>query len=161
MSQLDYTIDQAVGFEGELADLSIKDIETGIAEGEVFIGKMVCVGTALNQVKHPALANDITDLKLIKGLAIHHHAMESKTSANYSYLDKSSVNVGRKVRAWVKAKTLVNAKTSSVHCYFAGAVQKGTLGGVAVGGETAIVPQAKWKTDTTVVDQLAIVEIDL
>lgn len=161
MSQLDYTIDQAVGFEGELADLSIKDIETGIAEGEVFIGKMVCVGTALNQVKHPAAATDITDLKLIKGLAIHHHAMESKTSANYSYLDKSSVNVGRKVRAWVKAKTLVNSKTSSVHCYFAGAVQKGTLGGVAVGGETAIVPQAKWKTDTTVVDQLAIVEIDL
>jgi hypothetical protein len=164
MSQLDYTIDQAVGFEGELADLSIKDIETGIAEGEVFIGKMVCVGTALNQVRHPAAAADITDLKLIKGLAIHHHAMESKYpagSGNYAYLDKASVNVGRKVRAWVLAKTTVNAKTSSVHCYFSGAVQKGTLGGSTVASETAIVPQARWKTSTTGADQLAIVEIDL
>ncbi len=161
MSQLDYTIDQAVGFEGELADLSIKDIETGIAEGEVFIGKMVCVGTALNQVKHPAAATDITDMKLLKGLVIHHHAVEAKTAANYSYLDKSSVNVGRKVRAWVLAKTAVNAKTSSVHCYFSGAVQKGTLGGSTVAGETAIVPHARWKTSTTGADQLAIVEIDL
>lgn len=164
MSQLDYSIDQAVGFEGELADLSIKDVETGIAEGEVLIGKLVSVGTGLNQVKHPAAAGDITDVKLLKGLAIHHHAMEQKFpagSGNYSYLDKSAVNVGRKCRVWVKPVDLVNAKTSSVHGYFAGAIPKGSLGGAAVAGETAVVPNAKWKTSTTSIGQLAMLEIDL
>lgn len=164
MSQLDYTIDQAVGFEGELADLSVQDIETGIAQGEIFIGKIVSVGTALNQVIHPAAATDITDLKLLKGLAIHHHAIEQKYpagSGNYSYLDKSSVNVGRKVRAWVKPVDVVNAKTASVHCYFAGAVQKGSLGAAAVAGETAVLPLAKWKTSTSAIGQLAILELDI
>ena len=82
-------------------------------------------------------------------------------SGDYSYLDKASVNVGRKVRVWVKPLSLVNAKTSSVHVFFAGANPKGSLGGAAVAGETAIMPKAKWKTSTTQVGQLAILEIDL
>lgn len=164
MSQLDYAIDQAVGFEGMLADMMFDDVESGIAEGEVLIGKVVSVGTALNQVKHPAAATDITDTKLIKGVAVHHHAMEQKYptgSGNYSYLDKSAVNVGRKVRVWVKPLTLVNAKTADVHVYFSGAQPKGSFGGSVVAGETAIMPNAKWKTSTTSVGQLAILEVDL
>lgn len=164
MSQLDYQIDQAVGFEGELSDLSLKDTETGIAEGEIFIGKLVSQGVNVGGVKHPVLATDITDTKKVRGIAHHHHAMEQKFpagSGNYAYLDKASVNVARKARVWVKALTLVTVGTSDVHCYFSGAQQKGSLGGVAVAGETAIVPNAKWKTSTTVVGQLAILEIDL
>lgn len=163
MSQLDYQIDQAVGFEGELSDLSLKDVDTGIAEGEILIGKLLSQGVATSGVKHPALATDITDTKKVKGLAIHHHAMESKYpsgSGNYSYLDKAAVNVGRKCRMWAKPLTLVTL-ASDVHAYFSGAQPKGSLGGSAVAGETAIVPQAKWKTPTTAIGQLAIVEIDL
>lgn len=161
MSQLVYPIDQAVGFEGQLYDLSIKDTESHAAEGEIFIGKLVSQGSAIGKVVHPALATDITDVKKLKGLAFHHHAIESKVAANYSAPDKSMINVGRKVRAWVKPLTLVTAGTSDVHCYFSGAQQKGSLGGAAVAGETAVVPQAKWKSTTTVIGQLAIIEIDL
>lgn len=164
MSQLDYTIDQAVGFEGELSDLSIKDTETGIAEGEILIGKIVCQGTGVNQVKHPVLATDITDVKKLRGLAHHAHNYESKYpngSGLYSMPDKSSVNVGRKVRAWVKPLSVVTAGTSDVHVFFSGANPKGSLNGAAVASETAIMPQARWRTSTTAIGQLAMIEIDL
>lgn len=164
MSQLDYSIDQAVGFEGELADLSLRDTETGIAEGEIFIGKLVSLGSSVNQVKHPVAATDITDVKKVKGVAFHHHAIEQKYpvgTGNYSFLDKSSVNVARKARVWVKPLSLVTAGTSDVYSYYSGAQQKGSFGGSNVAGETAIVPNAKWKSTTTQVGQLAILEIDL
>lgn len=164
MSQLDYTIDQQAGFEGELADLSLKDVETGLAEGEVLIGKLVTQGTVLGQVKHPTTAAGITDKKLVKGVAVHHHAMESSYpngSGTYSYLDKAAVNVGRKVRVWVKPENVVTASTSVVEARYAGVGDKGAFRAGNVAGETAAVPEAKFRTSTTAIGQLAILEIDL
>lgn len=164
MSQLDYTIDQAVGFEGELADLSIKDVESALAEGEILIGKILTMGSTPSQVKHPTAANHITDEKLVKGIAVHHHAMEQKYpagSGNYSYLDKSAVNVGRKVRVWVKPEDVVTVGVSTVNVRYAGTGDKGAVRGAAVVGETAVLPKAKFKTSTTMVGELAILEIDL
>lgn len=161
MSQLDYTIDQAVGFEGQLADLSIKDVESHLAEGEVLIGKIVTQGTALGQVKHPTTAAGITDEKLLKGLAIHHHAMESTVGGTYSYLDKAAVNVLRKGRAWVKPENVVTASTSVPEVRYAGTGDKGAIRGGNVASETAALPQSKFRSSTTVIGQLAILEIDL
>ena len=162
--QTSYSIDQAVGFEGQLADLSIQDVETGIAEGEILIGKIVNKGTLPTQIKHPLAAADITDEKLVKGLAIHAHDQESKYpagSGNYSYLDKYSVNVLRKGRAWVKPESVITVGTSTVNVRYAGTGDKGALRGVAVASETAVLPKSKWKTSTTAIGQLAILEIDL
>ena len=162
--QTSYDIDQAVGFEGMKADMRDDTIITGLAEGEIFIGKAVTIGTLDRQVKHPTLATDITDVKKVKGAAIHSHSIEQKYpvgTGNYSYPDKSAVSVAQKCVVWVKPETLVTARTSDVHVYYAGAKQKGSFGGTAVGGETAIMPNAKWLTTTTVVGELAQLQIDL
>ena len=164
MSQLDYSIDQAVGFEGQLADLMLKNVESHVAEGEILIGKVVTQGTALGQVVHPDAAGKITDLKLVKGVAIHSHTQESKYpagSGNYSYLDKASIPVLTKGKVWVKAEDVITAATSTVNCRYAGVGSKGALRGAAVALETAVLPNAKWKTSTTAINQLAQLEIDL
>ncbi len=164
MSQLQYDIDQAVGFEGQLADLVFKNVESHVAEGEIFIGKMVTQGTLLGQVLHPVSAAAITDVKLVKGLAIHQHNQESKYpngSGNYSYLDKSSIPVLTKGRVWVKPEDVITAATSTVNCRYAGVGVKGALRGVAVAVETAVMPNAKWKTSTTAIGQLAQIELSL
>jgi hypothetical protein len=136
MSQLDYTIDQAVGFEGQLADLSLRDTEVGVAETEILVGKLLTMGSSLSQVKHPDSAAKITDKKLVRGIASHHHAMESKYpagSGNYSYPQNASVNVLRKGRVWVKPEQVVTAGVSKVFARFANGildnllVQKGAL----------------------------------
>lgn len=164
MSQLDYSLDQAVGFEGQLADLQLKNVESHVAEGEVFIGKMVTQGTALGQVLHPTTAGGVTDEKLVKGLVIHSHTQESKYpngSGNYSYLDKAAIPVLTKGRAWVKPEDVITAATSTVNCRYAGVGTKGALRGAAVGAETAVMPKAKWKTSTTAIGQLAQIELSL
>lgn len=125
MSQTSYDLDQAVGFEGQLGDLSLKDVESHVAEAEVLIGKGVTQGTALGQVKHPDSAAKITDEKLFKGIAVHHHAMEQKypaASGNYSYPQYAAVNVLRKGRVWVKPEQTVTAGTSIPHMRFANGI---------------------------------------
>lgn len=134
--QTSYDLDQSVAFEGMLGDLSVKDVESHVAEAEILIGKGVTQGTALGQVLHPDSAAKITDVKLFKGVAIHHHAMEQKYpagSGNYSYPQYASVNVLRKGRVWVKPEQTVTAGTSIPHMRFAngiadvGLVQKGSF----------------------------------
>ncbi|WP_448510332.1 structural cement protein Gp24 [Immundisolibacter sp.] len=164
MSQLSYSIDQAVGFEGQLADLMFKNVESKTAEGEILIGKVVTQGSSLDQVVHPDAAAKITDLKLVKGVAIHQHNAEQKYpagSGNYSYLDKSAIPVLTKGKVWVLAEDIITAATSTVNCRYAGVGSKGALRGAAVGAETAVLPNAKWKTSTTAVNQLAQLEINL
>lgn len=161
--QTQYNETMGKGIEGQLHDLKFDDVMSYINETEkIYIGKLVCLGDADNKCVHPAAAGDITDVKKVLGLAIHHHAMESQNDGDEAnYKVKSAVNVAKKARVWVKPESLVTAGVSDVYVRYAGAGKKGAFRGATVAGETAVLAGAKWVTSTTVVGELAVLEIDL
>ena len=167
MSQLAYTIDQAAGRVGAIADSSpIQDHESFVnAAAEVKFGCVVTRGAASNLIIHPAAAAGITDEKLVRGVVVASHEMESQPgAATPGYVVGSVVPVMRKGRVWVLAEDAITEGTSIVHVRYAagaGGTQLGAIRGSAVASETALLPKAKWKTNTSAVNQLAILEIDL
>lgn len=162
--QLDYTINQAVAILGQIADSSkIKDVESyKNPAAAVFYGRVVTRGAASDEVVHPAAGAGITDEKLVRGIVVAAHEVESKQDgAAPSYAQNSVVPVMRKGRIWVNAITAVTEGTSTVNVYFQGAGPIGGLRATADASDTAVLPKSKWKSSTTGANQLALLEIDL
>lgn len=161
MSQTSYEIDMNVAIEGMLADTSdTKDVlSLNNKDSIVFIGKVVSKGTLEGEIIHPAAATDITDLKAVRGVVLHSHALESqKDSLEANYPAGYSVSVLHKGRMWVKFE---DAPSVSVQpsVRFAGVGQKGAFKSAPVGGETALLPNSK--VLMTAPGNLALIEIDL
>lgn len=168
MSQLSYSVNQSAAKIGQLADLGLaKDIVTGYnpASGEVALfGHFMTKGTGANDVKRPAAAADITDLKLARGVVIASEAIVSDPSVvDPQYPVKSAPSILKKGRIWVVAEDAITAGTSGVHVRYAGTGNKGAFRGAAVVGETGQLQdaQAKWLSSTTAPGQLALLEINL
>lgn len=167
MSQLAYTINQAVGRVGAIADSAmVQDIESKInAAGPITFGCVVTKGASTDLIVHPDAAAEITDEKVVRGIAVASHEMESQAGSDApNYKTGSVVPVMRKGRIWVLSEDAVTEGTGTVNVRYAagaGGTQLGALRGAAVASETAVLPKAKWKTSTTAVNQLAILEIDL
>lgn len=165
--QTSYSIDQAAGVVGGIADSAIvQDIESfKNPGGEVKFGHVVTRGAASEEIVHPDAAIEITDKKLVRGIVVAAHEMESQSgSAAPGYKAKSVVPVMRKGRIWVKAEDVITEGTSTVNVRFlggAGGTQLGAIRGAAVVGETAELPNAKFKSSTSANGELAILEIDL
>lgn len=165
--QLNYTIDQAAGSVGAIADSSmIQDIESRInTASEVKFGCVVTKGASTDEIVHPDAAAEITDEKLVRGVVVASHEMESKNDGQApGYVPKSVVPVMRKGRIWVLAEDTITEGTSTVNVRFAangGNTQLGALRGAADSSFSAVLPKSKWKTSTTGNGQLAILEIDL
>lgn len=168
MSQLSYSVNQSAAKIGMLADLGLaKDIVTGYnsAVGEVALfGHFMSKGTGDNDVKRPAAAADITDLKLAKGVVIASEAIVSNPAVtDPQYPVKSAPSILKKGRIWVVAEDAVTAGVSGVHVRYAGTGNKGAFRGASVVAETAQLQdaQAKWLSSTTAPGQLALLEINL
>lgn len=165
--QTSYSINQAAGRVGLIADNSyVKDVYSYInAAGEVKIGCVATRGASESEIVHPDAAAEITDEKLVRGIILGSHEMESQSgSADPGYVVKSVVPVMRKGRVWVKAEDTITEGTSTVNARLAangGNTQLGALRGAADSSFTAVLPKSKWKTSTTGAGQLAVLEIDL
>lgn len=165
--QTSYSIDQAAGRPGQIADSSIvQDIETfKNPAAEVKFGCVVTRGAATDEIVHPDAAAEVTDEKVVRGIVVASHEMESKNDGQApGYVAKSVVPVMRKGRIWTVAEDIITEGTSTVNCRIAangGNTQLGALRGAADSSFTAVLPKTKWKTSTASTGQLAVVEIDL
>lgn len=165
--QTSYSIYQAAGMLGMIADSSIvQDVESyKNPDAEVKFGHAVTRGAASDEIIHPDSAAKITDEKLVRGVVIAAHEMESKQDgAVAGYVPKSVVPVMRKGRVWVLAEDTITEGTSTVnvrHAANGGNTQLGRFRGAADSSFTAVMPKSKWKTSTTGNGQLAVLEIDL
>jgi len=161
MSQSAYTDDLPVAIEGMLADSSqTKDVlSLNNKDTLVFIGKFVAKGTLDNEIIHPAAATDITDVKKARGVVLHSHANESIAgSAAPSYAIQRSVPVLAKGRMWVVFEDAPSVLVQpSVR--FAGVGQAGAFRNTPVGGETALLPDAK--VLAVAAGNFALIQIDL
>jgi len=161
MSQTSYEIDMNIAFEDMLADSSqTKNVlSLNNKDSAVFIGKVVSKGTGEDEIIHPAAAADITDVKKVRGLVLHSHALESQAgSAEASFPQNYSVPVLHKGRVWVKFEDAPSALVQPSVRY-AGVGQKGAFVSTPVGGETALLPNSK--VLYTAPGNLALIEIDL
>ena len=162
MSQLSYSIDQAVGFEGLQADAGIAtDVMSFSNAAAALIGKFACRDTADNSMKHPAAATDVTDQKDQLGVVIHTHALESSASGDPQYPLKSAVPVLTKGRVWVKVEEAVTPD-SDVYVRFA--VGTGSvLGAFRASADTAtaaLLPNARARyRSTAAANGLALLEL--
>ena len=166
--QTSYSIDMAAGRVGGIADSSmVQDIETHKnAAGEVKFGCVVTKGASSGLIVHPDAAAEITDEKVVRGVLVASHEMESQASGSGDpgYEEDSVVPVMRKGRIWVEAEDTITEGTSTVNVRFAANSpneQLGALRGAADSSFTAVLPKSKWKTSTTADGQLAVLEIDL
>jgi hypothetical protein len=162
--QTSYSIDQAVGRVGAIADSSmVQDIETYKAKaGAIYIGRVVTQGADLEAVVHPDAAGEVTDEKLVKGIVVHSHEMESNnTGSEPIYVQGSIVPVMRKGRIWVEATDAITVGTSTVNVDVTNSASLGKLSGAALASSaSAVLPKAKFKSNTSGAG-LAILEIDL
>lgn len=161
MSQLSYSIEQAEALEGMLADTTQhKDVlSLNNKDALVYIGKVVSKGTGEDEIIAPAAAADITDVKKVRGVVLHNHALESQSdNLDPNYPIKSCVNVLHKGRIFVKFE---DAPSVSVQpsVRYAGVGKAGAFVSAPVLNETALLPNSK--VIATFANNFAIVEIDL
>jgi hypothetical protein len=165
--QLTYSLTQAAARIGMVADASmVQDIESyKNAAGEVKFGGVVTKGAATDLVIHPDAAAKVTDEKLVRGIVVASHELESKEDgALPGYKAESVVPVMRKGRVWVQSYTAVTEGTSTPNVIIEASGSETQLGffrAAANGTFTALLPKAKWKSTTTGASQLALLEIDL
>lgn len=161
MSQTSYSEEMSPALEGQLADSTQhKDVlSLNNVASLVYVGKVVSKGTGEDEIIEPAAAADISDLKKVRGVALHNHALESQSDGlDANYPQKSCVNVLHKGRVWVKFE---DAPSVSVQpsVRYAGVGKKGAFVSTPVGGETELLPNSK--VLATASGNMALIEIDL
>lgn len=160
--QTEYSINQAAGLPGQIADSAIvKDIITGInSTGKAYFGRVVTKGASTDEIVHPDLAAEVTNEKLVRGIIVASHEIESvRDNDAPHYPQGHACPIMRKGRVWVESETAVSEGTSDVYVRVAGNLGKFTSTSDTT--NTAVLPKAKWKSSTSGANQLAVVEIDL
>jgi len=165
--QTSYSINQAAGLPGQIADSSlVKDIESyKNPAGAVKFGYCVTRGTNVGECRHPVLPAEVTDEKLVKGIVVASHEIESVNDGEVpGYAAESVVPVMRKGRIWVISATAVTEGTSLVYVRVAANGGNTLVGGLTTTSDTsftAVLPKSKWKSSTSGAAELAVLEIDL
>lgn len=160
MSQLAYT-EQGELLAGMKADSGFDDILSGLAEGAVPFGRLVSVGTDKErQVLLPASALSITDKKLLRGVAIHTHAVESELGGSNppGYKDEQAVSYMREGRVAVEVEEAVTPDDDVFVNFQNG--DEGKFRTDAGGGDAAELANARWVKGTSGAG-IAILEVRL
>lgn len=160
--QTTYSINQAAGLPGQIADSSIvQDIVTGInSTAKAYFGRVVTKGASTDEIVHPSVNTGVTNEKVVRGIVVASHEIESKNDGDAPHYSIGSVcPVMRKGRIWVESESAVSEGTSDVYVRVAGNLGKFTTTSDTT--NTAVLPKSKWKSSTSGANQLAVVEIDL
>src|SRR5690606_9168269 len=111
------------------------------------------------------LPAEVTDEKLVKGIVVASHEIESVNDGEVpGYAAESVVPVMRKGRIWVISATAVTEGTSLVYVRVAANGGNTLVGGLTTTSDTsftAVLPKSKWKSSTSGAAELAVLEIDL
>lgn len=161
--QTSYSINQAAGRIGGIADSGPKLIDTYLnPDAVLYFGHVATLGAAEDEAVAPDAAADITDEKLVLGVVVASHEMESvNDSLDPHYVVKSAVPIMRKGRVWCAPEDTITKGTSTVNVRYTGTGKAGALLGGAVSMETAVLPKARWESSTSGNGQLAILALDL
>lgn len=138
--------EQPSAFPGMKANLGkAENVLSYVAEGRLLFGQMVCLGTDKNnQVKSPAVATDVTNAKVAKGVVLHSHAIESKMDGLApGQEDKGMVSIMSKGFVYVQVTEAVSP-TDDVTVRWAGAGVIGSFGKTTTALETSVLPNARW-----------------
>lgn len=171
MSQTSYD-EQGAALNGQKYDLSNDVVSSYAAEERIPFGCFVSLGTDKDeQVKLPALAADITDVKAKRGVCVHDHSNENVQDGLAPGVEaKKPVNVMQKGRVWVEVEQAVSP-SDPVYVRFAndgggaGATdQKGIFRKDAddsVAAAAALLSDARWYKSSQTVDGklLAVLEL--
>ncbi len=159
--QTSYSIDQAAAFAGMKGDgAPVQDVVTGENAAAVLFGSYACLDSAVGSIKAPAAAVDITAIGKQVGVVLAKQDMVSSASGSAQYPAKSAVPVMKKGRVWVTVEDAITVGTSTVNVRYAGTGNKGAFAGAAVSSETAVLPGARWLSNTTGAG-VALLEINL
>ena len=150
--QTNYNIDTPIAFNGMLSDTTQhKDVlSLNNRDTDVFVGRLVSRGVNEDEIIHPAVATDVTDLKRARGVVLHSHQMTSSEK----YLAKDIVSVLHKGRMWVQFMDAPDSK-ADVRVVVGGA----DAGRFASTGLGSIVPNCKIIRTSN--NNFAEIEIDL
>ena len=155
MSQLAYA-DQGQLLEVMKADSGFDDIISLLAEGIIPFGRLVVAGTDLDrQGELPVLTGDVTNLKKVRGISVHTHAIESEFPGGgvtpASYKDEDAMSIMRKGRIAVQVEEAVTPD-DAVFVRFASGGGGSELGRFRTDADTASASElanAKYVTSTT------------
>lgn len=164
MSQQAYA-DQGNLLEGMKADSGFDDILSALAEGVIPFGRLVRAGTDPDRQVIPlSAAGDITNKKLVRGVAIHTHAIESTLGGSDvpSYKDKAAVSYMRKGRVAVQVEEAVTPADPvfARHTSGGGGSEIGRFRTDADTASAAELANARYITSTTGAG-IAILELNL
>lgn len=138
------------------------DVLSRVAEADLPAGRFVtCTGvTNTHGCALPAATGEVTDGDGL-GITIWQSAKEY-LSATHEYEEYDQVPVCRKGQIWVMAEDAVT-EGNAVFVRFtaAGSEELGRMRSDADGGDAVAIPSAIWRTSTTAVNQLALVELNL
>lgn len=150
MSQTSYD-NQAVAFEGMLADNSPRDVKSGLLEGSTHrFGLAVSQGTSDDQVKSPEAAEDVV------GVLFHDHAMEER-----DLVAGDVKNVLTKGRMHVKVESaVVKGGDVYVRKVAGGGEELGAFRHDADGGDAELLEGAKFDSSAGA-GELAILDLNL
>lgn len=151
---------QASAFPGMKANLSPSKVSSYSSAARQLFGYALCLGANLeSQVKTPAAATDITDIKLFRGVCLHDHAHENKADGLVPGVElKKPLNVLEKGEAYVVLTENVTP-ADPVTAYFQGA----NAGKFAKtdDADSALVPNARFKSNSITVDGVIIAILEL
>ena len=134
------------------------DAGTGVAEGQIFVGRFVAAGTGGQQVKLPAAATDITG-GAARGFAVKRQSRASKDDGLApNFADKEALNYLRKGWVWTRAE---DAVTKDAPVFVRHAV--GNFGQVRSNADTANASQlpGAYFRSSAGAGELVLVELNL
>lgn len=110
--------------------------------------------------KLPSVSTDITDLKAFRGVALHSHVVEQVNDGLApGYLAKTPISVMEKGNCWVVVAEDVTP-SSVVYCVYSGA-DAGKFGASALSATAAILPNARYRSNSITVDGVKIACLEL
>lgn len=140
---------------GQIADTSLRQVDSFLANGAVGIGKPVVRSTdPARQCAQAGLATG--QAALIFGIALASQTIEQSSAGVVQYADKDTVPVMRKGRVVVETATAVVAGAPANYVYASG---KWDDAAVAAGVEAPVLIRARFVTATAAAG-LAVLEID-
>ena len=161
MSQTSYSLTQAIGREGQLADAGDNDVYSFVNPAVALpFGKLAVANGTDGQVKLPTAADDITTAKLIAGVVLASQNMESDGSALADYPVGSVVPCLRKGRVIVQVEEAVTNGSDVFVRYAAGGNGLGSFGDTAGTSERAQLAGARYLTSAAA-NGLAVLEINV
>lgn len=150
------------GMEGQKADTNFDDVLSRFASTDVPFGKGLVEGVGAGNSELPSASGQIFD-----GVALHTHSSSATLAGVRLYIAGEAISLLRRGRVWVKSEDVITINsiaslTSPVYLrHTANGAGKipGNFLTTADSSKATALTNCKWLTETTVVNDIALLEI--